>query len=95
MRLCVFVFKEQLENESVKLQQTEEESSLKEKKFESIITVKEDKIRHLKKQLKEITEAPNCTRIPRYEKEVRILKRHQPLQVVAVVVSLYCSFACK
>ncbi|XP_062972553.1 TRAF family member-associated NF-kappa-B activator [Elgaria multicarinata webbii] len=65
------LLKEQLESESVKLKQTEEESNLKEKKFESIITVKEDEIRHLKKQLKERNEVQNCMQLPRYEKEAK------------------------
>lgn len=72
--LCVcmwFFFKEQLESESVKLKKTEEDSNLKEKKFESIITAKEDEIKNLKKQLKEINEAQNCVQVSRYEKEVR------------------------
>ncbi|XP_042335872.1 TRAF family member-associated NF-kappa-B activator isoform X2 [Sceloporus undulatus] len=51
--------KEQLASESVKLKQTEEENNLKEKKIESIITIKEDEIRHLKKQLKGMNEAQN------------------------------------
>ncbi|XP_053134322.1 TRAF family member-associated NF-kappa-B activator isoform X2 [Hemicordylus capensis] len=72
--------KEQLENESIKLKQTEEESNLKEKKFESVITIKEDEIRHLKKQLKEINEAQNCMHVPRYEKEGRSEKHHSSRQ---------------
>ncbi|KAJ6660838.1 hypothetical protein lerEdw1_017464 [Lerista edwardsae] len=59
--------KEQLENESVKLKQTEEASNLKEKKYESIIAIKEDEIRHLK----EINKVLNCMPVPSYEKEVR------------------------
>ncbi|XP_007427628.1 TRAF family member-associated NF-kappa-B activator isoform X1 [Python bivittatus] len=65
------LLKEQLENESIKLKKTEEDSNLKEKKFESIITVKEDEIRNLKKQLKEINEAQNCIQVSRHEKEAR------------------------
>ncbi|XP_008117344.2 TRAF family member-associated NF-kappa-B activator [Anolis carolinensis] len=65
------LLKEQLESESVKLKQTEDENNLKEKKFEAIITIKEDEIRHLKKQLKEINEAQNFMQVPRYEKEAR------------------------
>lgn len=60
-----------MESESVKLKKTEEDSNLKEKKFESIITAKEDEIRNLKKQLKEINEVQNCIQVSRYEKEVR------------------------
>ncbi|XP_033021725.1 TRAF family member-associated NF-kappa-B activator isoform X1 [Lacerta agilis] len=63
--------KEQLEGESVKLKETEEESNLKERKFESIIAIKEDEIRLLKKQLKEISEAQNSMPGPRNEKEAR------------------------
>lgn len=71
LSVYVIFLKEQLESESVKLKKTEEDSNLKEKKFESIITAKEDEIRNLKKQLKEINEAQNCIQVSRYEKEVR------------------------
>lgn len=67
--LC-FIFKEQFDNESVKLRQTEEAISLKEKKYESIIAIKEDEIRHLKEIL-------NFMPVPSYEKEVRMLKHTQ------------------
>ncbi|XP_044273535.1 TRAF family member-associated NF-kappa-B activator isoform X1 [Varanus komodoensis] len=76
--------KEQLESESGKLKQTEEESNLKEKKFESIITVKEDEIRNLKKQLKEINEA--------FEKETRSEKHalsRQELSPGAFTAAVY------
>lgn len=66
----VFCFKEQLEIGSIRLKQTEENSNVKEKEFESVIAVKEDEIRLLKKQLKEISKAQNCAQVLRYEKEV-------------------------
>lgn len=74
MSVC-FIFKEQLENECVKLKQTEEASNLKEKKYESIIAIKEDEIRHLK----EINEVLNCMPVPSYEKEVRMLEEEPNL----------------
>lgn len=67
----VFCFKEQLEIGNIKLKQTEEDNSFKEKEFESVLAIKEDEIRLLKKQLKEISKAQNCTQVLRYEKEVR------------------------
>ncbi|XP_013913115.1 PREDICTED: TRAF family member-associated NF-kappa-B activator [Thamnophis sirtalis] len=63
------LLKEQLESESIKFKKIEEDSNLKEKNFESIITAKEDEIRNLKKQLKERSEAQNCLQVSRYEKE--------------------------
>ncbi|KAL8183361.1 UNVERIFIED_CONTAM: hypothetical protein K2H54_038380 [Gekko kuhli] len=62
---------EQLEIGSIKLKQTEEDNSFKEKELESVIAVKEDEIRFLKKQLKEISKAQNCTQVLRYEKEAK------------------------
>ncbi|XP_066468181.1 TRAF family member-associated NF-kappa-B activator isoform X2 [Tiliqua scincoides] len=67
------LLKEQLENASVKLRQTEEASNIKEKKYESIIAVKEDEIRHLK-------EIVNFMPVPSYEKEVRSEKHASPRQ---------------
>ncbi|XP_048341786.1 TRAF family member-associated NF-kappa-B activator isoform X2 [Sphaerodactylus townsendi] len=55
--------KEQLEIRNIKLKQTEEGNNLKEKEFESVVANKEDEIRLLKKQLKEISKAPNCTQL--------------------------------
>ncbi|XP_015285124.1 PREDICTED: TRAF family member-associated NF-kappa-B activator isoform X2 [Gekko japonicus] len=63
--------KEQLEIGSIKLKQTEEDNNFKEKELESVIAVKEDEIRFLKKQLKEISKAQNCTQVLRYEKEAK------------------------
>ncbi|XP_061464641.1 TRAF family member-associated NF-kappa-B activator isoform X2 [Rhineura floridana] len=86
------LLKEQLESESIKLKQTEEESNLKEKKFESIITIKEDEIRHLKKQLKERNEAQDCMLVPRYEKEARNEKHtssRQELSPEAFATAVY------
>ncbi|XP_060113054.1 TRAF family member-associated NF-kappa-B activator [Heteronotia binoei] len=67
--------KEQLEIGSIKLKQTEEDNNFKEKEFESVIAVKEDEIRFLKKQLKEISKAQNCTQVLRYEKEAKSNKQ--------------------
>ncbi|KAM3853740.1 LOW QUALITY PROTEIN: TRAF family member-associated NF-kappa-B activator [Vipera latastei] len=78
---------EQLESESIKLKKTEEDSNLKEKKFESIITAKEDEIRNLKKQLKEINEAQNCIQVSRYEKEARSEKHPSSRQELTSGVS--------
>ncbi|XP_034282012.1 TRAF family member-associated NF-kappa-B activator isoform X1 [Pantherophis guttatus] len=78
---------EQLESESVKLKKTEEDSNLKEKKFESIITAKEDEIKNLKKQLKEINEAQNCVQVSRYEKEARSEKHPSSRQELSSGVS--------
>ncbi|KAJ7345715.1 hypothetical protein JRQ81_001665, partial [Phrynocephalus forsythii] len=72
--------KEQLESENVKLKQTEEEHNLNRKKYESILTIKEDEIRQLRKQLKEINEAQNCTQITKYQKEGRSEKHVSPGQ---------------
>nr|XP_020653996.1 TRAF family member-associated NF-kappa-B activator isoform X1 [Pogona vitticeps]XP_020653997.1 TRAF family member-associated NF-kappa-B activator isoform X1 [Pogona vitticeps]XP_020653998.1 TRAF family member-associated NF-kappa-B activator isoform X1 [Pogona vitticeps] len=74
------LLKEQLESESVKLKQSEEESNLKKKKYESVLTIREDEIRQLKKQLKEINEAQNCAQITKYEKEGRSEKHVSPGQ---------------
>nr|XP_056717473.1 TRAF family member-associated NF-kappa-B activator [Euleptes europaea] len=63
--------KEQLEIGSIKLKQTEEGNNLKEKEFESVLATKEDEIRLLKKQLKEISKAQNCAQVIRYEKEAK------------------------
>lgn len=65
------LLKEQFDNESVKLRQTEEAISLKEKKYESIIAIKEDEIRHLKEIL-------NFMPVPSYEKEVGSEKHVSP-----------------
>ncbi|XP_034282059.1 TRAF family member-associated NF-kappa-B activator isoform X2 [Pantherophis guttatus] len=81
------LLKEQLESESVKLKKTEEDSNLKEKKFESIITAKEDEIKNLKKQLKEINEAQNCVQVSRYEKEARSEKHPSSRQELSSGVS--------
>uniref|UniRef100_A0A2D4HRS5 UBZ1-type domain-containing protein n=1 Tax=Micrurus lemniscatus lemniscatus TaxID=129467 RepID=A0A2D4HRS5_MICLE len=81
------LLKEQLESESIKLKKAEEDSNLKEKKFESIITAKEDEIRNLKKQLKEINEAQNCIQVSRYEKEARSEKHPSSRQELSSGVS--------
>ncbi|ETE71245.1 TRAF family member-associated NF-kappa-B activator [Ophiophagus hannah] len=81
------LLKEQLESESVKLKKAEEDSNLKEKKFESIITAKEDEIRNLKKQLKEINEAQNYIQVSRYEKEARSEKHPSSRQELSSGVS--------
>ncbi|XP_054826996.1 TRAF family member-associated NF-kappa-B activator isoform X2 [Eublepharis macularius] len=65
------LLKEQLEIGSIKLKQTEEDNNLKEKKFEFVIAIKEDEIRLLKKQLKEISKAQNCTEVLRFEREAK------------------------
>ncbi|XP_077176036.1 TRAF family member-associated NF-kappa-B activator isoform X2 [Paroedura picta] len=63
--------KEQLEMGSIKLKQTEEDNNFKEKEFESVLALKEDEIRLLKQQLKEISSAQNCAQALRFEKEVK------------------------
>uniref|UniRef100_A0A8D0EF26 TRAF family member associated NFKB activator n=1 Tax=Salvator merianae TaxID=96440 RepID=A0A8D0EF26_SALMN len=78
------LLKEQLENESVKLKQTEEESDLKEKKYESVIAIKEDEIRHLKRQLKEMKEAHNCMQLSRYKKEAKSEKHASSRQGISL-----------
>ncbi|XP_070587736.1 TRAF family member-associated NF-kappa-B activator isoform X2 [Erythrolamprus reginae] len=81
------LLREQLESESVKLKKTEEDSNLKEKKFESIITAKEDEIRNLKRQLKEMNEVQNCIQVSRYEKEARSEKHLSSRQELSSGVS--------
>ncbi|XP_032067233.1 TRAF family member-associated NF-kappa-B activator isoform X2 [Thamnophis elegans] len=81
------LLKEQLESESIKFKKIEEDSNLKEKKFESIITAKEDEIRNLKKQLKERSEAQNCLQVSRYEKEARSEKQPSSRQELSSGVS--------
>ncbi|XP_074857141.1 TRAF family member-associated NF-kappa-B activator isoform X2 [Carettochelys insculpta] len=68
------VLKEQFETESIKLKQTEEENSLKEKKLKSIIAIQEDKIRLLKNRLKEKREAQDCTHMSMSEMEIKHMK---------------------
>ncbi|KAM7153988.1 TRAF family member-associated NF-kappa-B activator [Macrochelys suwanniensis] len=66
--------KEQLETESIKLKQTEEENTLKENKLVSIIAIKEEEIRLLKTRLKEKSEAQDFIHMPVYEMEIKHTK---------------------
>lgn len=68
------LLKEQLETESIKLKETEEENILKENKLVSIISVKEEEIRFLKNRLKEKSEAQDCIQMPMYEMEIKHTK---------------------
>ncbi|XP_019409867.1 PREDICTED: TRAF family member-associated NF-kappa-B activator isoform X1 [Crocodylus porosus] len=63
--------KEQLENESIRMKQIEEESNQKEKKLVSIIAVKEEKIRILNNRLIELNKVQNCMQMPIYKMEVK------------------------
>uniref|UniRef100_A0A8C8RI07 TRAF family member associated NFKB activator n=1 Tax=Pelusios castaneus TaxID=367368 RepID=A0A8C8RI07_9SAUR len=65
------LLKEQLETESIKLKQSEEENNLKEKKFISIIASKDEEIRFLKNRLKEISEAQDYIKMPICEMEIK------------------------
>ncbi|XP_053900278.1 TRAF family member-associated NF-kappa-B activator isoform X1 [Malaclemys terrapin pileata] len=68
------LLKDQLETESIKLKETEEENILKENKLVSIIAVKEEEIRFLKNRLKEKSEAQDGIHMPMYEMEIKHTK---------------------
>ncbi|XP_074949398.1 TRAF family member-associated NF-kappa-B activator isoform X1 [Phalacrocorax aristotelis] len=68
------LLKEQLASESMKLKQLEDKNNQKERKFISIISNQEDKIRTLKSRLKELNEAQKGVQMPTYKKEVKSKK---------------------
>ncbi|XP_054686380.1 TRAF family member-associated NF-kappa-B activator isoform X1 [Grus americana] len=68
------VLKEQLESESMKVKQLEDKNNQKERKFISIISNKDDKIRTLESKLKELNEAQKGMQMPTYKREVKSKK---------------------
>ncbi|XP_067405474.1 TRAF family member-associated NF-kappa-B activator isoform X2 [Emydura macquarii macquarii] len=68
------LLKEQLETESIKLKQSEEENNQKENKLVSIITNKEEEIRFLKNRLKEISATQDYIQMPVCELETKHMK---------------------
>ncbi|XP_075612944.1 TRAF family member-associated NF-kappa-B activator isoform X3 [Balearica regulorum gibbericeps] len=68
------VLKEQLESESMKVKQLEDKNNQKERKFISIISNKDNKIRTLESKLKELNEAQKGMQMPAYKREVKSKK---------------------
>ncbi|XP_075612943.1 TRAF family member-associated NF-kappa-B activator isoform X2 [Balearica regulorum gibbericeps] len=66
--------KEQLESESMKVKQLEDKNNQKERKFISIISNKDNKIRTLESKLKELNEAQKGMQMPAYKREVKSKK---------------------